>query len=400
MSKSPTNSRVSELLRFTEAHNRHRDLLARATGETFNIFRVLGVGHLEVKTHSPILAELLNPRGKHGQGAAFLDLFLDRFAIPNFDSKTAIAIPEYHVGPVTEDSGGRIDIVIRDGNGAKILIENKIYAGDQENQMPRYRNFDRKARLFYLTLFKSDPSNLTPEEAAAIRLEPISYADDILGWLRDCRKEAACLPRVRETLSQYIHLIEELTHQSTNQLMNADLIEKFLDTPESLQAFYTIRDAESAIRAELLARLDKSLTELARELGLELEGTTAGLASRFGQIKFTSAELNRLNLAIWFEFGSSNFNDLNFGLGRAVEGIPSPAEEAIRLAFGEKLNPNEPNENWIAWTAFEQPYRYWGPEAFEGIRSGRFAQLVKEKLETLLEIVRVASGGKVVEGTS
>jgi len=71
--------RILELLRFTETHNRHREAMSRATGEQFNMFRVLGVGHLEVKTHSPILAELLNPKGKHGQGDVFLSLFLYRF---------------------------------------------------------------------------------------------------------------------------------------------------------------------------------------------------------------------------------------------------------------------------------------------------------------------------------
>ena len=58
--------RSLELLRFTATQLRHADALNQATGEHFNIFQILRIGHLEVKTHSPILAELLNPKGRHG----------------------------------------------------------------------------------------------------------------------------------------------------------------------------------------------------------------------------------------------------------------------------------------------------------------------------------------------
>jgi hypothetical protein len=58
---------VLGLLRFAATHRRHVETLAQATGEHFNIFRILHVGHLEVKSHSPILGELLNPKGHHAQ---------------------------------------------------------------------------------------------------------------------------------------------------------------------------------------------------------------------------------------------------------------------------------------------------------------------------------------------
>src|SRR5690349_20393444 len=113
------NPRALELLWFSEAHLSHTEALARATGKHFNIFQILGIGHLEVKTHSPILGELLDPHGRHGQGAMFLRLFLSQFGISDFDpeSKAAKMDLEYWVGPVTERSGGRIDIVVKDGKG-------------------------------------------------------------------------------------------------------------------------------------------------------------------------------------------------------------------------------------------------------------------------------------------
>jgi hypothetical protein len=99
-SATTINPRVSELLRFTESHNHHTEALLRATGEQFNVFNILGIGHYEVKTHSPMLGELLNPKGRHGQGAMFLRLFLGQFGITDFvaDSETAKLDLEYGIG--------------------------------------------------------------------------------------------------------------------------------------------------------------------------------------------------------------------------------------------------------------------------------------------------------------
>jgi len=383
--------RVLELLRFTETHQRHSEALARATGEHFNIFQILRVGHLEVTTHSPILAELLNPKGKHGQGAAFLRLFLARFDVHGFDaeSETATMKMEYYTGPVTEKSGGRIDIVVKDGKGSIISIENKIYAGDQENQMTRYRDFDPKANLFYLTLDGRKPSNLTENELNRIQCKCISYAEDILAWLKECRKDAACLPNVREIISQYIHLIEELTNQSTTILMNKELIEEIIKAPESLRAFYTLRDAEAAVQTELIARLDAKLDDLARISGLDREDPPLrDLHIKDNGFFFTTLGLSHRNLQIGFAFDAGNYSDFCFGFAKIDDKQPCPDAENLLSAFTKAFRYEKPTNWWPAWTHWEDPYRYWRQEAFEAIRSGRFAEDLKTKLEILAKIAR------------
>ena len=47
-------------------------------GENFNVFNVLGLWSEEVRLHSAMLAELLNPEGSHGCGEAFLKLFIEQ----------------------------------------------------------------------------------------------------------------------------------------------------------------------------------------------------------------------------------------------------------------------------------------------------------------------------------
>lgn len=390
MIATPISPRVSELLRFAESHQRHTEGLARATGEHFNIFQILGIGHLEVITHSPILAELLNPKGKHGQGATFLRLFLTQVQIVGFDARTAWVKTEYYVGPKTEKSGGRLDIVVKDGKGVTILIENKIYAVDQENQMTRYRDFDRNAHLLYLTLRGGEPSNLAETEVDRIQYLCISYATDILAWLKECRKAAACVPNVRETITQYIHLIEELTNQSTTILMSKELIEEIIKAPESLRAFYTLRNAEMAVQTELITRLDAKLDDVAKATGLERQGPLRDLHIKDAGFYFKTPGLEQRNLKTGCIFDKGYYGDFCFGFAKQDHTKPCPVGAQILSAFKENFpaQSQEPTAYWPAWAYWEEPYKYWRQEAFEAIQSGQFVDDLKAKLEVLAKIAR------------
>ena len=388
--------RIKELLRFTQTQQLHTEALARATGEHFNVFDILGIGHYEVKTHSPMLGELLNPKGRHGQGDIFLRLFrelvLDNFGVTDFDaeSKTAKLDLEYPIGPVTEDSGGRIDIVVQDGKGSAIFIENKIYAEDQPNQLKRYRKHDPKAHLFYLTLRGENPSGLSDAELKDIKCKCISYGCHIRDWLNACRKEAVCLPPVRETISQYIHLIEKLTNQTTTITMNKELITELTKDEASLAAFFTLRDAENAVQNELIARLDTQLDDLAKVFGLKRQGQLQRLSQKHDGFYFTTPGLDKSNLQIGFAFDKAGYRDFFFGFRSQKTELESNVSKNIHSAFKEQFKADkldEPNLTWpaSAWWSVRQN---WNPETFEAIRSGQFATELKAKLEKLAGIAR------------
>lgn len=75
------------------------------------------------------------------------------------DTKEATVETEYSIGYKNNDSteGGRIDIFVYDNKKNAIIIENKIYAGDQKNQLLRYYNYAFKNKfkfnIIYLTLY-------------------------------------------------------------------------------------------------------------------------------------------------------------------------------------------------------------------------------------------------------
>ncbi len=127
----------------------------RERGENFNIFNVLGVSTSEVKLHSAFIAELLNPFGDHGLSEKFLKFFIDEISNKSFGDINnrdftfdTLSIKEVkvekNIGPIEGEHGGRIDICIEDNNGCYVIIENKIYAGDQDSQMKRYWNYAQK----------------------------------------------------------------------------------------------------------------------------------------------------------------------------------------------------------------------------------------------------------------
>src|SRR5688500_17218697 len=76
---------INNLLQQIIAINKKYEGIADITGENFNIFRILKVDSNEVRTHSAFLAELLNPKGSHGQKDVFLKLFIEYFNIKEID---------------------------------------------------------------------------------------------------------------------------------------------------------------------------------------------------------------------------------------------------------------------------------------------------------------------------
>ncbi|UOQ51744.1 PDDEXK-like family protein [Hymenobacter cellulosivorans] len=258
---SELNTLQSLLSQVMVIEARHRSQ-AQVTGEQFNIFRILGLESAEVRTHSAFLAELLSPRGSHGQKELFLNLFVQQIGLPEFDTATATIEIEKHIGFINESSleGGRIDICIFPKGGYPIFIENKIYTGDQKNQLLRYHNYNSEAKLIYLTLDGSEPGEYTtgssiPPEA----VQALSYATGIISWLEACRKEAAMQPLVRETITQYINLLKGLTGQSTNKMMTDEVKKLILQNKDSVASAQNIRNAFNQIRSEVQTALCEDL---------------------------------------------------------------------------------------------------------------------------------------------
>lgn len=140
---APRLETARELERELDAH------LARR----FNVFDYLRTDELGL---SRIIADLLNPAGKHGQGPIFLELLLDGIGWKGQSLLKARSTISVEVEKAI-DGGRRIDIFVHIG-GYCLAIENKPYAGDQPSQVRDYLVWLRKQALEKYALVYLSPS--------------------------------------------------------------------------------------------------------------------------------------------------------------------------------------------------------------------------------------------------
>lgn len=238
---------------------------ARLRGEEYNVYRVCGVNHYET-IHSSIIAEWLNPSGSHGQGSIFLEGFI-KGTLPNycvaFDISEASVVTEY-VTPV-----GRIDILITDISGHAIILENKIYASDQDSQLKRYNEFaqgkygDGNYRILYLTL---DGKEASDQSCEGVEYTTVSYQSDILEWLDESARAVCDKPFLRESLLQYRNLIKQLTNQDMDKTVENELVQEMMKTPDSVSAIMKAYPAWE--RAVIEKSVIEPLGAFAKERGL------------------------------------------------------------------------------------------------------------------------------------
>lgn len=205
--------------------------LRNRNGEDFNLFHLLGAEYDEVRTHSAIIADLLDPKGTHGQGNRYLNLYIEglKSSVPElqyFDTSSALVFKEYFYK--TKLDAGRIDIFIQDKDMRQVIIENKIQSGENNNQIERYRKAYPKSLVIFLTLFGDDHN-----QANIIQ----SYHTEIYNWLENCRKESIDLGVIKEAIAQYIYLIKKLTNRHIHSIMDKEIQQRILRDENSLSNF-------------------------------------------------------------------------------------------------------------------------------------------------------------------
>ena len=297
-------------------------------GDFFNIFNVLNVQTNEVRLHSAFIVELLNPKASHGLGDTFLAMFLKQLQFDSFQISDAIVVKEEYIGPINDSytEGGRLDIIIQSADRKyAVVIENKIYAHDQHNQLLRYKNYVENTlkldsehyKILYLTLFGDEPSpDSTHDSDTGNRYwKSISYKEFMTQWLIRCMQIATGHPLVRETLNQYLELIKQLTNQTLEAEMEEELIELLMcgKNLEYAQAMAEkIDEVKNKIVEEKIIPVIKKLA-VGENLEVEFNGN---LAEKDSEFWFTKISWKEKNICISFLFENSNYRDFSCGIYR------------------------------------------------------------------------------------
>ncbi len=197
-----------------------------------NVFTTLLSAHDEVRLHSRFLAFLLDPNGKHYQDDLFLKAFLEHIKLSDFILNTEICT-------VHREYCG-IDIYITDRTH-HIIIENKIWASDQEKQIQRY-----------IETIKTENKTVAPDTIAVVYLSPygrqpsdyslgdyristcgkylhhqnekytyrqINYHADIIQWLESIHAEVKNITNLSVMMTQYRETVQQITGQYKGNLM-------------------------------------------------------------------------------------------------------------------------------------------------------------------------------------
>lgn len=250
--------------------------IINSTKETFNIFSILRNEYDEVNLHSKFIIELLKDKN---HGRKFIELLLPIIGVEKINYKRVNIFSEYSV-----KDNGRIDIILKfflEDNKKVIVIENKIYADDQYQQLKRYYDSmlmegykSEEIELVYLTLAGAEPSEDSIKGLpAAVRenMRIISYKDDIITWIEDCIKEVAQVPIIRETLVQYESLLKKITGKG-ERIMTEEMKNMILSNKDYLDMVYKLTDVLVKIKQELQLKFWEKLEEkLNNSLNLQLE---------------------------------------------------------------------------------------------------------------------------------
>lgn len=254
-----------------------------ASGEDYSVLETAIKGNEEMM-HSSVIASLLDTRGSHGQKCRFLELFLGCLPeqFKSFDPSGARTACERYICQKTEYSGGRVDICIENSSGQMIVIENKIFAGDQEHQILRYVEFLRgrlwnrggvEFPVMYLTPDGHSPSyDSTQADMMQCRCGEdyvcISYKDVIVPWLDKCINEMEDKPHLKEHLTTYRDIIRK---KVLGMDRKKDIINIIESTEKNIKAAREISGQLDEIKIDAVTTFWRTIKKNLEEDGLRPE---------------------------------------------------------------------------------------------------------------------------------
>ncbi len=186
----------------------------------------------EVRLHSRMIFSLLNPIGKHYQGTLFLEKFISGLKVEQFN----INIDNCSIRKEYKN----IDLYITDGN-KHIIVENKIDAKDQENQIKRYIDViqekgdqlsENDILVVYLSLDREVPSvyslddlkimdeYIERNEKKVALFKSIHYKEEMLTWLKSCQEEIQNITNLNEVFNQYIDVVNMINYKYKGKIMS------------------------------------------------------------------------------------------------------------------------------------------------------------------------------------
>lgn len=366
-------------------------------GEMYNVFSTLRLSRSEVRLHSAFLAELLDNKGNHGLDASYLTSFLNECITDfDYDAESSSVSVEYYIGLTdeTKENGGRIDIFLRDKNNHAIVIENKVDADDQENQLLRYHNFLEKKHqgkyiILYLTKEGYDASIKSTGDTD-IKYIRISYRKHILEWLKRCVEISAQHPLIRETICQYITNLKQILN-IMDESENEKIVNTIVGDDNFLKAAFAISNNINAAKYKIVQRIKEWQKEIEEEK-LVKDSTFCDKFEVNDGGKFSFGIEGWENHYVEFHFGKGNFRGMYYGIVNK-NGKQTLGEDELKHIF-ENIGDSISYDSWWSFRRYPDNtiYSDWNDDTFIDINTTtNFKEFMKEKI---VELVKAAEGIK------
>lgn len=359
------NEKINRLRTFLEKldviRKKYEDIEARK--DQFNVFTAMfNTISDEVYLHSQFIYSLLS--FKTAKEYSYLNAFLKTVG-----SKFRYNHDSLEINKELHD----IDILLIDKTTKNaVIIENKIYASDSnhtaEGQLEKYYRIvieDEKIpedniEVYYLSLDGHEPSS---ESVSTSKRYPIlcdkvlciSYPNEIRSWLQGCMQFAYDKPFQRETILQYIKLIDDMTN-------NVDIeerieIKKLIgESKSNLESAKLLIDNVNHLHWHVIADFWNGLADALEKHGYEV--TQRPIDENFTEIAHGSNRKQKnatlkivcntsypFNMTVEEDYYEDGW--CYFGVEKEKK-IPKQYVQAFGTLVANDIN-YENNEDWLIW---------------------------------------------------
>lgn len=406
---SAVQNLINEVNQKLNALETAQALYSRQLAPKFNTFDYINTNELGL---SQILADLLNPKGRHGQEEDFLRLFIEycvsdiyqnadwQIFLNNLD-KTEVALEE-----VTRKSNTqrRMDIYLKcqvgdDSYG--ICIENKPYAADQFEQMKDYaieleNRKHRSWHLVYLNEYNDAPSEYSVDTKtlegwiASNQYSHLRFSD-LLGWLTACQVECQN-HSVSEFIAQLIKFIQKQFMGIEDMSESNAVLEIMGQSESNLDASLMIFNNMGRMKKDLIQKLKTDLISQcqSREYILDFDNIGTGSNCEYFGFKIEGNDKGFISLEFATDF-------TNPGLGirfHTEEDTKNPENQPYAIEIKRLFNDHFTNKKIISnkwWPAYYefQPFDWKNNgEPWYQIETGDMAIKILNEVDAIYDLTK------------
>ncbi len=379
----------------------------------FNLLRIISPKELHL---SRIIAELLNPNGRHEQKEIFLKKFVQKF----IQNKRKLSFQKVNVFlEFGKNVNGQIDILVDFDGDYAIAIENKPFADDQNKQIIRYvdylqNNYDENYTMIYLSTFGQAPTDksLSKEgkENLGNKFVIISY-QDIRDWLIETstliNPKSKRLKLLINELVEYINIEFLKINKLRNDMLNRSIKDNILEAYE----IYKIWNDNKSEFEKILGETINELFNVVLPKLVYNELIKRNVINEDWQYFKGNFDIRKRNVG-GFEIKHKNWNEFSYALLKTYtipingsvnifpaikcKNHPKKVEflnKNYLIDYSKATNSKIEKEPWsnppiIWWTQFpENDFQYWNYEHWIEIKpNGKTVKYVVDFFEKLIQV--------------